>query len=354
MRVSSSPSSSRVSRTAAVWSFAALAALALATGCFESGTQPAAGGSTAATSSLPLDELAAQAGLSGDQAAALTPAHGAWQRDEAAWSLGGASTGEPPALDFLAASAPLVGRSQIGRLAAAVHVYEASHVSIPVADDPLLTGASGRGQGIGGGRGGRGHGGRGPGGPGHPGDFFGELGLSPGQMTQLRAARQTLMTTVHDLILDLRAGTISQADFETGVEAAQAAFETSVQTILTAEQYAQLQTARRDRLIRHLTARVAAFDANVTRHVTALDRILDLSEAQVTGITAILQDSKPGIEAVLAGLQDNSLSPQAAQAQLKQLVVGTAAAIRATLTAEQAAIFDTLAHLRRLFPGCRP
>ena len=153
----------------------------------------------------------------------------------------------------------------------------------------------------------------------------------------------------------MRAGTITRADFETGVEAAPGGFETSVQTILTPAQYAQLQTARRDRLIRQLTARLPAFDANVTRHVGALDRILDLSDAQAAGITAILtRTAKPGVEAVLAGLQDNSLTPQAAHAQLKQIAVDTAAAIRLTLTPEQAAIFDTLANCAGCFPGCRP
>jgi Spy/CpxP family protein refolding chaperone len=180
------------------------------------------------------------------------------------------------------------------------------------------------------------------------------LGLTAAQVAQLRAARQTLMTTIHDLVDQLRAGTITPAGFEAGVEAAQAGFETSVQTILTAEQYAQLQAARRDRLITHLTARLATFDVNVTRHVRALDRILDLSDTQVADITTILTNAKPAVEAVLAGLRDHSLTPQAAHAQLKQIAVDTAAAIRATLTPEQAAIFDTLAHLRRMFPGCRP
>ena len=352
MRGLCSRDSANRSRVGGILGFGALVMLVASTGCRDSSTQPV---DTASPSTLSLNEVTAQVGLSSDQAAALAPAHGAWQRDEASWSLSGGNSGEPPVLDFLAASASVLDRGQMRRLATAVHVYEAGRVSIPV-DDPLL-GPPGHGPGMGGGMGGhgrRGHGPGHPGGPGGPGDPFRDLGLTPAQVEQLRAARQVLMTTVHDLVEQLRAGTITPAGFEAGVEAARGGFETSVQTILTPAQYAQLQAVRRDRLIMQLTQRLATFDANVTRHVGALDRILDLSDSQAAGITAILTNAKPAVEAVLAGLQDNSLTPQAAHAQLKQIAVGNAAAIRLTLTPEQAALFDTLMHLRRLFPGCRP
>jgi len=335
-----SGTSSRAARVGVI----AACTLVFAAGCFESSTQPAGGGASNMTT-LSWNDLSAQAGLSAEQAAALAPAHGAWQRDEASWSARGGDSGEPPVLDFLAASAAFIDRGQMGRMAAAVHVYEAGRISIPVLDDPLL-GPGGRGPGM------SGHGG--PGRGHRPGDPGGELGLTPEQLRQIRAARQTFFATVHELVQQLRAGTITRDDFDAGVEGAQGAFETSLQSILTAEQYAQLQTARRDRIVAHLTRRVAEFDANLARHVAVLDRILDLSDAQAAGITTIVQNSKPPVEAVLTGLQDNTLTPQAAQAQLKQIAADTAAAIRATLTPEQAALFDTLTHLRRLFPGCRP
>lgn len=331
----------------ASWLVLAMAvALAALTGCFQSGTQPANTGSTVSSEFLSLAEIEASVGLTSEQAAAVAPAHSAWQHGELEWERGGRMSGEPPVLDFVAACAAVLDHGQMGRLISGLHVFEAGHLRLPDLEDPLFGSPMGPGSGMG-----RGHHGRHPGpGPG-PGPFP-DLGLTDEQKAQIRTAQQEMRDAIRELAGQLRSGTITPAEFEAGVDVARAAFETALQGILTAEQYAKLQQARRDHLIAVLEARLASFERGVARLASILDRVLDLSDDQATGVTAILTGTRPAIEAVLAGLQDNSLSPQQAQEDLEQIAADAAAAIRAQLTEEQAVIFDRLQHLRRLFPGC--
>jgi hypothetical protein len=340
-------------RHARRWTSAGLVlAMLHATGCMQRATEPETNGSVSWSSDVPeLGEIQATANLSDDQVAAITPAYATWVQAEAAWMRATQPASEPPVVDFLVATLGVLEGAQFSRLAAALHGVQATRATGFDVLDPLF--GQPRDRMMHGGRGrGPGHGGPGRGGP-RP-DPFADLGLSAEQLEQVRAARTELKNAVAALVEQYRADTITEVELEAGIEAARAAFETALQGILTAEQYAQLQAARRQHLIAHLTARLERFDADVARRVARLDAALELSETQVAEITAILTGTRTEIETVLAGLQNGSLSAQQALAALRALEETTTAAIRATLTEAQAAVFDTLARMRRLFPGCRP
>jgi len=321
-------------------------------GCMERSTEPEAGNSTPFSSEVPaLTEIQAVASLSNEQLAALTPAYATWVQAETAWVRAAQPASDPPVLDFLAASAVVLEPAQFSRLVAALHSVQAARSTGAGVADPLFGQPGDRPL-----QGGRGRG-PGHGGPGHRGprpDPFAELGLSAAQLEQVRAARADLKSAVEALLEQFRAGTLTETELEAGIEAARADFETAIQGILTAEQWAQLQELRRQHLIARLTTRLQRFDQDVARHVARLDVVLMLSDDQVASITTLLANTRPAIEAVLASLQGGSLAPQQALDSLRELEANTTAAIRATLTAEQAVIFDALAHVRRLFPGCRP
>jgi hypothetical protein len=319
--------------------------VALQTGCMQSDTQPESTGNNGGTGFPTLAALKSAAGLSDAQTTALTPAYRQWQQAETVWGAADLQ-GEPPAVDFIASAAAICDAGQLGRLVQALHGFEAGRAPDLGLDDRLF------GPGDGGGM--PGH--HGPGGPHHPrpGDPFRDLGLTAEQMAQVRQAQQDLHTAIEALVVQLRDGTLTPEQFQTQVEAARGNFESALQTILTPEQYAQLQAQRRQKMIAQLQLRLARFDTEVTRRVAALDIILDLSDAQVAEIQPILANTKAPIQAVLAGLQDASLTPQAAAATLAQIERDATDAVRATLTAEQATIFDRLITLRRLFPGCHP
>lgn len=334
----------------------ALAALLVSTGCYQSSTGPQSSGNGPTPTDIPsLAEIQSTVGMSSAQSTALAPAYDSWARSERAWMNDAGQLGEPPVLGFIAASTPVLDRGQIVKLVDTLQRFEVGRVPPQGLDDGLFGGGMGDGP-----RGGMGHGhpgpghGMPPGHGGHGGDPFGDLGLTPEQRAQLQQAHHTLVATVDSLVHEFRSGNLTAEQFEAAVEQARAAFETAIQGILTADQYALLQQHRLDRMIALLTRRLAAFDQEVTHRVGALDRILDLSDTQAADIRTILANTRTPIENVLAGLRDGSLTPQAAQAALKQIQRDAATAIRATLTAEQAAIFDRLAMLRRLFPGCRP
>jgi Spy/CpxP family protein refolding chaperone len=331
---------------------AAIAALVGSTGCYHSSTGPQSSGNGPTSSDIPsFAEIQSAVDLTSTQSTALAPAYDSWARSERAWMNDAGQLGEPPVLGFIAASTPVLDRGQVVKLVDTLQRFEVGRVPPQGLDDGLFGG--GMGGGMGHGHPGPGHG-MPPGHGGHGGDPFGDLGLTPEQRAQLQQAHHTLVATIDSLVHEFRSGNLTAEQFEAAVEQAQAAFETAIQGILTADQYALLQQHRRDRMITMLTARLAAFDQEVTHRVGALDRILDLSDTQVADIRTILANTRTPIENVLAGLRDGSLTPQAAQATLKQIQRDTATAIRATLTPEQAAIFDRLAMLRRLFPGCRP
>src|SRR5439155_14649247 len=127
------------------------------------------------------------------------------------------------------------------------------------------------------------------GGPGHGrgGDPFRDLGLTQDQLDRVRQAQQSLRETIDSLVTQLRGGTLTLDQFEAAVEAARATFETAIQGILTAEQYAKLQQERRDRMIAQLQARLSRFETEVARRVGALQLLLDLSPTQVADVQTI-------------------------------------------------------------------
>ncbi len=320
------------------------AVLWMAAGCMQSSTQPATVPSTSNPAVPALGDLQAGVNLTSQQAAALAPAHASWQRDEVQWSAGGNLTGEPPVFEFVAVGVSVLEPPQTLRLVSNLRAFEAGRIDVPGLEEPLLARSGGPGR-----DGGMGHGGHRP-----PRGGLPDLGLTPAQLQQIHAAQRTLHESVESLVAQFRAGTLTQEQFEAGVVAAQATFETTLQSILTADQYTQLQQARRDRLVARLTAQLASFDAGVTRRVNILDRILDLSDTQAADITTILTNTKPSIQAVLTNLQDASVTPQQAEAALAQIQKNASDAIAATLTPEQATLFNQLRFLRRLFHGCRP
>lgn len=328
-----------------------LVALNLA-GCTQSGTEPDAGTRTPFSSEVPaMSEIEAIASLSSEQVTALTPAYATWVQAETAWVRAAQPASDPPVLDFLAASVAVLEPAQFSRLVVALHGLQAARATGMGVLDPLF--GEPRDRELMGGRG------RGPGhhGPRHPGprpDPFAELGLSAAQLEQVRVARDDLKSAVDALLEQFRAGTLTEAELAAGIDAARAGFETALQGILTAEQWAQLQESRRQHLIARLTARLARFDQDIARQVARLDVVLGLSDTQVTDITTLVTNTRPAIEEVLAGLQGGTLTPQQALDALRALEASTTATIRSTLTEAQAAIFDVLVHVRRLFPGCRP
>ena len=314
-------------------------------GCMQSTTQPDATVPPTTSPTVPaLSDLQAGLDLTSQQAAALAQAHDSWRHAEVQWSQGGNLTAEPPVFEFVAASASVLEPTQVVRLVSNLRAFEAGRIAVQGLDEPLFVCFAGP----------RRNGGMGPGGHRPPRGGLPDLGLTPEQLQQIRQAQRTLHATVESLVAQFRAGTLTQEQFEAAVGVARTTFETTLQGILTADQYAQLQQAWRDRLVARLTAQIASFDTGVIRRVNILDRILGLSDPQVAAITTILTNTKPSIQAVLTSLQDASATPRQAEAALAQIQSAASDAIAATLTAEQAARFSQLKFLRRLFPGCRP
>jgi len=319
------------------------------TGCYESGTNPPASDDGAGSADVPsMSELQSKVGLTSEQATELGRSHARWRSDEPAWHEDEGD--DAPALDFLAAAASILDHGQMTRLASVLHENEVEHLGEEILSDGFgLDGLGGPGP-RGDHRDGRG---MGPGREGRVGDLFQGLDLTPQQRVQLRAARAAFVTAVHALVLQLRNGSIDEQQFEDGVHTARTQYETSVQNILTPEQWAQLQAALRARLIAALQRQLANFDTKVTRRVACLDVILGLSDQQVTDITAALMAAKPPLETVLAGLQDGSLSLADARTALENDARDTIAAVRALLTDGQRAIFDLLRLFHHRAHRCR-
>ena len=338
------------------WVLAALGATLLQTGCDESLTAPAT--ENAATAPITIGALRESVVMTDAQAAELGDALADLERAQRARrnEPGG---GPAPHLEFLARASRILDREQMLALVRTLADHQQERASGraqpwrdgagPGGHDPRHVGPGMRRHGSHGGRDGH----VGPGRGALPG-LIGELDLSAEQQQAVRDAARVLHETMRALREQRRNGALSDAEFRTAAAAAHTQFETTVAGILTAEQNARWQELQRTRAALALEQAIARIRAHQDRHLELLAEILGLDQAQRAGFAAIGAGKLADMEALLQRLRDGSIDAAGARGERERIHAETRDAMRALLTAEQAALFDALRALLHRRHGPMP
>ncbi|MFC1572719.1 Spy/CpxP family protein refolding chaperone [Candidatus Eisenbacteria bacterium] len=172
-----------------------------------------------------------------------------------------------------------------------------------------------------------------------------ELGLTEEQRAAIQEAR-TEMREARKALHDEFAGGEFTDELRDRMKEIREQFQAKLESILTAEQLAQLEELRNERRVERWEERLASFDERDGRHVEFLTTVLDLTDTQVEQLTAITENAHARARAILEGLIAGSITMEDAHTQRAAIHEETEAAIRAILTPEQIEIFDALRNLR--------
>lgn len=244
---------------------------------------------------------------------------------------GAAGENEPPLLTFLGTVVPVLEPAQVDELVALLQAR-------------MQAGPHDEGMGP--------HGpmhGPGPGGPGpFLGDALHELDLSADQRDALREQLHESGQAFHDLRVSFAEGTITAEQLRDGAKALREQLETVLAGILSDEQLATLHEAMAEHRAEVATRRLATLEQDIQRRAAFLEKVLQLTPSQASAVSGILEGTVPERTAILTALRDGTMQIEDALYQGYLLAEQTAAAIRAELTPEQAAVFDAL---KMLIPG---
>jgi Spy/CpxP family protein refolding chaperone len=191
----------------------------------------------------------------------------------------------------------------------------------------------------------------GPGGPG--GEFMDELNLTEAQQTALEEAREQSREAVQALIE--AAGGPGQLDETTRakLDELRQQMKQTLENILTAEQLAQLAELREARQAEMAERRDAVFTRGAERITDFLAQVLELDDTQKQQIIDVMAAAQTKIEALHESAREADTPREDLREQMEQIRDESKTAIRALLSAEQAAVFDALSNLLPHGPGAR-
>ena len=176
------------------------------------------------------------------------------------------------------------------------------------------------------------------------------FGVTTEDIAELRQAHRESGEKSRALHRDFAAGTISAELLRDGLREVRLGTEARAREVLGDEEFARLHERRSERHGERLERRAAKLDEIATTQADRLSRALRLDAAGESRIEAALRGTIQSRRALLEEIGGGNLAPEDVLYRGIQIEAETSAAIRATLSPEEAARFDTI---RRLMPGQR-
>lgn len=175
-----------------------------------------------------------------------------------------------------------------------------------------------------------------------------ELGLTGEQVTAMDRLREQTRTKMQEIRRQFQAGTITEAEMETRMEAVRAWHREQLGTILTPEQLAKLDALREQRREQRMERRSDCLDETMAARAEFLVGALALSAEQGACVTSALTTCADQVQAAFAGAGNGDMDRDALRTRLRDLRRDCDAAINDCLGEEQR---TRLQILRRLVPG---
>lgn len=255
---------------------------------------------------------------------------------------------EPPIQTFLASCSDILSPEQFIALVNYLAEYQTAHREAMAEIRDAHFGERGTPPGEGrAGREGMGH----FDGPGK--EFFAELNLTDEQQTALKEARERNREAVKALIES--AGGPGQLDEATRakLDELHQQMRQLVESILTPEQMAQLEELRAARQAEMAERRDAAFTRGTEHIADFLVQVLDLDTTQKQQIIDVMTQAQAKIKTLHESAREADTPREDLRDQMEQIRDESAAAIKALLSEEQAAVFEALSNLLPHGPGPR-
>gem|GEM_PF-1621150 len=260
---------------------------------------------------------------------------------------------QPPLETFLLACSDVLTTEQFVTLVKYLAEYEttqreqraaAAHETHPAERDTL------RREGPGGCPGGGPHGG--PGGLGGPdSQLFEDLNLTAEQQTALKEAGEQNRKAVQALIES--AGGPEQIDDATRekIRELREQMRQSLAKILTAEQLEQMQELRDARRTEMAERHAAAMANRTAREASFLAQILDLDDTQRQQIIDVMTAAQERVKALHESAREANTAMESLREQAEQIQNEAKTTIKASLSEEQAAVFEAISGLLLQGPG---
>jgi Spy/CpxP family protein refolding chaperone len=301
-----------------------------------------------------IDDLIEELNLTDEQATAMEVALTAWMtameerqaerqqnmQNREPGDRPGRPDGPRPAQTFLVACADFLDADQMVSLIAYLGDLREVHRNEMQAQRQEFMGQRGEGNGFG--RGGKRHGdGDGPRGP------FADLDLTDEQQAQLDALREEMRQAMQALRQENAGGPPNEATRQQ-MRTLHEQMREKMESILTAEQLAELEAARDARHEERSAQMQERFAARQQEHLEFLTGILGLTDAQQSQIESIMDNIHTQMQALHELMREEDADRDALREQAQDLRDSATSSILAVLDADQAKIFEAL---KDLMPG---
>lgn len=175
-----------------------------------------------------------------------------------------------------------------------------------------------------------------------------ELGLTDAQAAAMEQLREQTRAKVREIHAALRAGTITEAEFDARMEAVRTWNRERLGQILTPEQLAKLDALREQHREQRMERRGECLDEAMARRAEFLSGALGLSADQAAQVNAALSTLAAGMQSAFAAAGNGDLDRDRLRTRLRDLRENCDAAINDCLNEQQR---DRLQIMRRLLPG---
>jgi hypothetical protein len=176
------------------------------------------------------------------------------------------------------------------------------------------------------------------------------FGLSESEAQALRAAHRESAERTRALHRDYAGGTITAEQLRDGLREVRLSTESKAKEVLGAEEFEAFHEKRADKREAMLQRRSEGLDERAAKQADRLGRALRLDAAGKSRLEGALRGTIPARRQLIEELSGGNLAPEEALYRGIQIEQDASAAIRATLSPEEAVRFDSL---RRLIPGSR-
>jgi len=176
------------------------------------------------------------------------------------------------------------------------------------------------------------------------------FGLSESEAEALRAAHKESAERTRQLHKDYAAGTISAEQLRDGLRDVRLSVESKAKELMGAEDFEAIHAKGSEKRGEMFERRSERLDERATKQADRLARALRMDAAGKSRLEAALRETIPARRQLLEELSSDQVTPEDALYRGIQIEKEASAAIRATLSPEEAARFDSLV---RLIPGNR-
>jgi hypothetical protein len=171
------------------------------------------------------------------------------------------------------------------------------------------------------------------------------LGLTESQQAQLRPIVKQHVDEIRGVRDSVRGGAITQDQARDRIRAIRQDMRDDAKSILTAEQWEKVESARRERMADAIDTRMDHLDEQLARRADILARVLGLDATQTQQVRTWILETIPARTEVLSQLRAGTIEPEDAAGRILEIEKAIEERIPPLLAPEQLARWEAIRDL---------